>query len=138
MVFRYLLILTISLCSNGLDSEICGETPNRLQLCENWFEFLETMQRESKNTTIETICKMNTFDRARILAVMHTWTAQGNIKLSEKLFHGKKTPPRLSNIRSRTVFHHASVRSNGGSRALAIADSSGKARMEQKIIEQRS
>mmetsp|Transcript_8294 Transcript_8294/g.14483 ORF Transcript_8294/g.14483 Transcript_8294/m.14483 type:complete len:1266 (+) Transcript_8294:77-3874(+) len=117
VVFRYLVIFMISFCSNGLDEEVCGEMPNRLDLCQQWFEFLDGMQNHNNQETIETMCKMNTFDRTRILAVMHTWTANG-----KQGFSGKKTPPRLCNIRSRTSLNEEAI-GNVNMRVSAATDS---------------
>jgi len=128
VICRYLVIFVMSVWSSGLDEEICGETPNRLDLCQQWFEFLHAMKYQSTNDTIETLCKMNTFDRYRVLSLMHLWSANGNLGVA-----GGKTPPRLSNIRSRTSLDEDAI-GTAGTRVSQIAtDSSHLAKLADSL-----
>jgi len=119
VVVRYLVVFFMSICANGLDDEICGEIPNRLDLCQQWFEFIDAMRNQGTKETIETLCKMNTFDRYRILALMHTWSAHGKCGS-----FSRKTPPRLSNIRSRTPLDENAIGTVGARVSHIATDSS--------------
>jgi len=118
VICRYLAIFVISMCSNGVNEEVCGETPNRLDLCQQWFEFVDVMRNQNTKDTIETICKMNTFDRYRVLSLMHTWSANGQLASC-----GRKLPPRLSNIRSRTTLDEEAVGTAGKRVSQIVNDS---------------
>jgi len=123
VILRYVGIFVMSLCSNNVDEEICGETPNRLDLCQQWFEFIDVMQKQSNKETIATLCKLNTFDRYRVLSFLQGWSAMSahhKLQLS-----GGKAPPRLSNIRSRTTLDKDAIGSVGSRVSQLATDSRG-------------
>merc|ERR1712066_19110 len=83
--------------------------PDRLTLCAQWLSFLNACQQQQTCDIITCICKMNTFDRKRLVAVLYTWMAYTSLDLKASQA-GNKTSCcassnrtlRLHNVRSKT------------------------------------
>jgi hypothetical protein len=75
LLARFLIILTRSVLANGTFGEFGTGSPDRVKTCKDWLQWLEYMQDAPNAEIIETVCKMNGFDRSSIVKLMSSWNA---------------------------------------------------------------
>jgi hypothetical protein len=82
LLVRYIFLIMKSVLANGVFGEFGTGSPDRLTTSKEWLQWLEYMQDVPNSDIIETVCKMNGFDRCSIVNLMSSWgavTRQGSV-----------------------------------------------------------
>jgi hypothetical protein len=75
LLTRYLLLIGRSMLANGIFGEFGNGNPDRITTSKDWLQWLEYMENLPNSEIIETVCKMNGFDRQSIISLMSSWNA---------------------------------------------------------------
>jgi hypothetical protein len=75
LLTRYLLLIGRSMLANGVFGEFGNGSPDRITTSKDWLLWLEYMENLPNSEIIETVCKMNGFDRYSIISLMSSWNA---------------------------------------------------------------
>jgi hypothetical protein len=102
LLTRFIFLVVKSVLKNGVFGEFGNGNPNRLTTSKEWLQWLESMKDIPNEDIIETICKMNGFDRESIIKLMSSWSAvtrQGSTGKQKRL---TGLPNRVSVSKDRT------------------------------------
>jgi hypothetical protein len=72
---RYFVVLVRSVLANGVFGEFGAGSLDRIKTAGSFLQWLEYMQDVPNEDVIETICRMNGFDRSSMIHLMSSWKA---------------------------------------------------------------
>jgi hypothetical protein len=99
---RFVFLVIKSVLANSVFGEFGNGTPDRLETSKQWLQWLESLQDVPNVEIIETICKMNGFDRESIVKLMCSWSAVTRQGLTGKQRRLTGLPNRIRVSKERT------------------------------------
>lgn len=136
---RFVFLVIQSVLTNGVFGEFGNGTPDRLETSKELLLWLESMQAVPNVDVIETICKMNGFDRESIIKLMCSWSAVTRRGLAgkQKRLSGLSSRIRVSKERTSQLSRQSSRLSSHtlGEESVNIASHGDSINLGQESVE---
>jgi len=126
LIGRFVITVIRSVHANGIFGEFGRGNPDRMTTSREWLQWLEYIHDVPNETIIETICKMNGFDRYSIVQLMSSWNAidRRSIPGQEKRLSGGENRVSVNKARTSRLSRQSS-RSSRSWNSNEIADFAG-------------